>query len=59
MNLQLIEVNKLTPAFNGFIGWISMTELNVIDPYGSRFEITKSADFIDGTTFVFAKLILR
>ena len=56
MNIKFID---LEPAFNGVRGWLSVSELDVIDPNvpGSkrRFSI-KSRDWTahDGTVFVYA-----
>lgn len=48
----LNKVSELVPAFDGGYGWLTMTELNLIDPSASRFEILDEIEFVDGTVFV-------
>ena len=59
---KLTDVKKLTPAFDGNEGWLTIIELCVIDPaglYRMRFGITKEWVAPDGTIFVYAKPIQR
>ena len=49
---KLDEVNLLEPAFDGEYGWLTMVELNVIDPNATRFNALDLAEFEDRTTFV-------
>jgi hypothetical protein len=49
----------LEPAFDGIEGWLSITELDVIDPHPPKIEprfLTKEKDVTmpDGTIFVYA-----
>jgi hypothetical protein len=50
--LEFEKVNELAPAFDGDYGWMTMMELNVVDPNGYRFDIIEDATFEDGTVFV-------
>lgn len=50
--LKIDDINTLTPTFNGVMGWLSMTELNAIDPDALRFEIVDEVLFESGDVFV-------
>lgn len=50
--LKIEDINTLTPAFNGVMGWLSMPELNAIDPDALRFEIVDEVLFESGDVFV-------
>ena len=50
--LPLDDINTLKPGFDGEYGWLSMQELNCIDPDCIRFEIIDDATFIDNSVFV-------
>lgn len=45
------EVSLLDPAFDGEYGWLTMSELNVIDSNATRFNILDEAVFEDNTVF--------
>lgn len=49
---ELLDVTELVPAFDGDYGWLTMTELNLIDPNACRFEVLDESEFIDNTVFV-------
>lgn len=49
---KLADIIDLTPAFDGNRGWLSIIELNLIDPDALRFAIVESMDFEDGSVFV-------
>lgn len=46
------EVNLLEPAFDGEYGWLTISELNIIDANATRFNVLDEAVFEDGTIFV-------
>jgi hypothetical protein len=46
------KIHELAPAFNNGYGWIEVTELNLIDPNGDRFDTVDEIIFIDGSMFV-------
>jgi hypothetical protein len=46
------KIAILEPAFDGDTGWLSMTELNLIDPLASRFNILCDMQFESGDLFV-------
>jgi hypothetical protein len=50
--LKISDINTLTPAFNGVTGWVSSTELTLLDPDCDRFEIIDMAEFEDGSVFM-------
>lgn len=50
--LKITDIDILTPAFNGVMGWLSIVELNAIDPDALRFEIVDEVLFEDGSVFV-------
>jgi hypothetical protein len=50
--LEVTDIDTLTPAFNGVMGWLSMPELNAIDPDALRFEIVDEVLFESGDVFV-------
>lgn len=50
--LKIADIETLTPAFNGVMGWLSMPELNAIDPEALRFEIVDEVLFESGDVFV-------
>ena len=50
--LKILDINTLTPAFNGVTGWVSAAELILIDPDCDRFEIIDEAEFEDGSVFM-------
>lgn len=49
---KLTEITELEPAFDGVSGWLSITELNVIDPNTTRFDIDDDVTFEDGSVWV-------
>jgi hypothetical protein len=52
---QLVPIDKikdLAPAFNNGYGWLSMTELNLLDPNCERFEAIDEMFFVNGEMFV-------
>lgn len=49
---KLQDIADLTPPFANGYGWLSIAELNVIDPDAARFEIIDEAEFEDGSIFV-------
>jgi hypothetical protein len=49
---ELDKIDELEPAFDGFYGWLTVTELNLLDPNCYRFDVIEEVEFIDGTTFV-------
>lgn len=52
-NLSPLEkIKELTPPFSGGYGWLSLAELNLIDPTCERFEVVDEVVFIDRTSFV-------
>lgn len=48
----LDKVSELAPAFDGGYGWLTSTELNLIDPFARRFEVLDDIEFVDGTVFM-------
>ena len=46
------KIKDLTPPFNNGYGWLSMTELNLIDPSCDRFEAVDEMLFVSGEMFV-------
>lgn len=42
----------LSPTFNGRSGWLSIAELNAIDPEANRFDVREEFTCEDGTVFV-------
>jgi hypothetical protein len=55
----MIDLKSLTPAFDGTRGWISVSELDAIDPltsgFNQRFKIaSKDITLPDGTVWVYA-----
>ena len=57
--LDFERVKDLAPPFDGNHGWLSMVELNLIDPEANRFDIIESSEFVDGTVFVMVKKYSR
>lgn len=55
--LKIAEIKNLDPPFNGVSGWLSMTELNLLDPEALRFEIINEVLFEDGSMFVDVLLV--
>lgn len=51
------KIAILKPAFDGYIGWLSMTELNLIDPLANRFEVICDMQFENGDLFVLVERI--
>jgi hypothetical protein len=49
---QLDKIKELEPAFSNGYGWLSLAELNLIDPYCDRFEVVEEIIFIDGTIYM-------
>lgn len=46
------EMKNLEPSFCSGYGWLSIAELNLIDPYCARFKIVEQATFVSGDVFV-------
>lgn len=51
-DLPLETIKTLFPAFCNGYGWLSIEELNLIDPNADRFVIVEMANFIDNSIFV-------
>jgi hypothetical protein len=52
LNNSISKKLEFTPAFNGIYGWLSIAELNVIDPEARRFDIVDDYTAEDGSVFV-------
>jgi hypothetical protein len=48
----LDKIKELVPAFCNGYGWLSLAELNLLDPYGERFQELDLITFEDGSIFV-------
>lgn len=46
------EIKKLEPAFYCGHGWLSIAELNLLDPYCKKFKILEQLTFVSGDVFV-------
>lgn len=55
--LPLDAINDLDPPFCDGSGWLSIAELNLIDPNCCRFEIIDESIFIDGSVFVLVESV--
>jgi hypothetical protein len=53
----IAKIDILEPPFDGDIGWLSMTELNLLDPLASRFNIICDMQFESGDLFVLIEKI--
>lgn len=49
---KIPEVTELIPAFDGSRGWISVMELNFLDPNCNKYRVIEEAVFEDGTIFM-------
>jgi hypothetical protein len=50
--LKLEKIKELKPAFCNGYGWLSIAELNLIDPYANRFADIEIVTFESGDTFI-------
>jgi hypothetical protein len=50
--LELYKIEELHPSFDGEYGWLSIAELNCIDPNCDRFEVVDQVAFVDGSVFI-------
>jgi hypothetical protein len=48
----IYKIAILEPPFDGDIGWLSMTELNLLDPFATRFNVICDMQFESGDLFV-------
>jgi hypothetical protein len=53
----IAKIDILDPPFDGDIGWLSMTELNLLDPMAIRFNVICDMQFESGDLFVLIERI--
>lgn len=53
----IAKIDILEPPFDGNIGWLSMTELNLLDPMATKFDVICDMQFESGDLFVLAERI--
>lgn len=49
--LEIDAIKDLKPAFCSGYGWLSLVELNLLDPNCDRFEIMEEVTFVDNSVF--------